>query len=249
MIRVVAFDLDDTLYNATWLVSKSRLGGLKKMQEKGLNFIDFDKAIDVLNQVVVEFGSNYSKHFDIFLKKIKESNNIVSDISFNIPKFVACGVWGYHAAKVRYLKPYRDVKKFFEKIENYNMKIVLMSNGLAVKQYEKILRMKIGIFMDYIFISEEISFNKPDLEFFKIILEKINVEPNEVLYVGDRLDHDIFPANKIGIHSVLIHRGGKYDPNIKENRIKRTIKPEFEIHSLSELINIIKELNQVNTIN
>ncbi len=249
MIRVVAFDLDDTLYNATWLVSKSRLGGLKKMQEKGLDFMDFDKAIDILNQIVLEFGSNYSKHFDIFLKKIKDHTDIISDNSFNIPKFVACGVWGYHAAKVRYLKPYRDVKKFFEKMENNNMKIVLMSNGLAVKQYEKILRMKIGIYMDYIFISEEIGHNKPDLEFFKIILEKINVEANEVLYIGDRLDHDIFPANQIGIHSVLIHRGGKYDPNIKENRIERTIKPEFEIHSLSELMNIIKKINRSNTSN
>jgi len=249
MIRVVAFDLDDTLYNATWLVSKSRLGGLKKMQEKGLNFIDFDKAINVLNQVVVEFGSNYSKHFDIFLKKIKDYNDIVGDINFNIPKFVACGVWGYHATKVRYLKPYRDVKKFFEKTESIDMKIVLMSNGLAVKQYEKILRMKIGVYMNYIFISEEIGHNKPDLEFFKIILDKINVKADEVLYIGDRLDHDILPANKIGIHSVLIHRGGKYDPNIKENKIERTIKPEFEIHSLSELINIIKKLNKSNAIN
>ncbi|MHA1870885.1 MAG: TIGR02253 family HAD-type hydrolase [Promethearchaeota archaeon] len=241
MIRLIALDLDDTLYNSSALALKSRLGGLKKMQELGLKFVNFDKAAQILKEVVKEFGSNYSKHFDIFLQRIKGRPEIIENSDFSIAKYVAAGIIGYHYIKVRYLKPYKDVQKALEKFKNNGYKIIIISDGIAVKQYEKLIRMKIVNYFDNVFISDEVGIKKPNPELLKYCLAKMNIAPNETIYIGDRLDYDIKPANELGIHSVLIHRGGKYDPNI--HNIPRVANPEFEIHSLTELSNIIDNIN------
>ena len=71
MINLVGFDLDDTLYNATSLASQARIGGLKKIQECGLKFT-MQEGIAALFDVVKEFGSNYSKHYDELLERMKK---------------------------------------------------------------------------------------------------------------------------------------------------------------------------------
>lgn len=49
--------------------------------------------------------------------------------------------------------------------------------------------------------------SKPDPAFFRRIAEELELEPNEILYVGDRLDNDYFPAENVGMHAVFIRRG------------------------------------------
>jgi len=242
---IIVFDLDDTLYNATWLTNKSRLGGLLMMQEKGLQ-VNIEKGIQVLNQIVEEFGSNSANHFDIFLQRIKNRPDIVKNEDYSIAKYIAAGVMGYHKIKVRYLKPYKDVKENLEKLKEMGYKLAIISDGIAVKQWEKLLRLNITDNFDWVFITDEVGIKKPHPELFKYCIAKMKVPPSDTIYVGDNLDKDIEPANQIGMHTVLIHRGGKYDPNFPKNKIHSNVKPEYEIHSLSELFKIIELIQKTN---
>lgn len=49
--------------------------------------------------------------------------------------------------------------------------------------------------------------SKPDPAFFLRIASELELEPNEIVYVGDRLDNDYFPAREVGMHAVFIRRG------------------------------------------
>ena len=49
--------------------------------------------------------------------------------------------------------------------------------------------------------------SKPDPAFFRRIAEELELETNEILYVGDRLDNDYFPAESVGMHAVFVRRG------------------------------------------
>ena len=115
MLKVIAFDLDDTLFNATLLANNARYGGIKKIKEMGLD-IDLEKSFSLLKKIVKETGSNYGKHYDLFLKELKNHPDILSNSEFNIPKYIAAGVWGYHSMKVRHLKLYNDVIKNLKKL-------------------------------------------------------------------------------------------------------------------------------------
>ena len=61
-------------------------------------------------------------------------------------------------------------------------------------------------------------FENPIPFLFTEFLEKSHCQPKEVIYVGDRFDiKDIAPAKEVGIISIAIDRGTKYD-FIKQNK-------------------------------
>jgi HAD superfamily hydrolase (TIGR01509 family) len=48
---------------------------------------------------------------------------------------------------------------------------------------------------------------KPHPEFFRRVVEWLNVPPQQIAYVGDRIDNDVLPANEAGMISVFLRRG------------------------------------------
>lgn len=49
--------------------------------------------------------------------------------------------------------------------------------------------------------------SKPEPAYFLRIAEELKLGPNEIVYIGDRLDNDYFPAKSVGMHAVFIRRG------------------------------------------
>lgn len=48
---------------------------------------------------------------------------------------------------------------------------------------------------------------KPDPAFFARIADELSLPPAQILYVGDRLDNDILPAQRFGMPAAFIRRG------------------------------------------
>jgi putative hydrolase of the HAD superfamily len=190
---------------------------------------------------VEEFGSNSESHLDNMLIRLQKDPKYNLNPSYNINKYVAAGIMGYHREKVKHFKPFRDVVETIKKLRNKGIKTAIVTDGTPKKQYEKILRLKVENLFDDIIISDEVAIRKPNILLFELFCAKFNCSSSEAIYVGDRLDKDIEPAIQAGLHSVLIHRGTKHDPNI--NKIKSPIKPHFHINSLHELIAIIEKIN------
>jgi HAD superfamily hydrolase (TIGR01549 family) len=55
--------------------------------------------------------------------------------------------------------------------------------------------------------SDEWGVQKPEPGFFARVAELSGVAPEEIAYVGDRLDNDVLPAARAGMRPVLIRRG------------------------------------------
>jgi putative hydrolase of the HAD superfamily len=239
MIQIIGFDLDDTLFNATDLASQARIGGLYKIQECGLHF-NMQKGIEGLFNIVKEYGSNYTNHYDKLLEEMKTNPKAYGMLSsdFSIPRFVAAGIMGYHEIKVNQIKPFDDVIRSLSRLQDLGYKNVIISDGRAVKQYEKLIRLDVLQFFTEIFISEEVGWKKPEKEFYSYCLHEMRVAPSDSIYIGDRMDHDIVPAQEIGMYTILIHRGGKYDPSIGKK--ESDFRPNYEISTLDEVFPILK---------
>ncbi|MBG6236603.1 FMN phosphatase YigB (HAD superfamily) [Pedobacter sp. CAN_A7] len=63
---------------------------------------------------------------------------------------------------------------------------------------------------DQIIGSEEHGIGKPNLEFYKRALDILEVQPDQILYIGDSLKLDVIPAQSLGIDSWLIDRDNNY---------------------------------------
>ncbi|MGF9761412.1 HAD family hydrolase [Microvirga sp. 0TCS3.31] len=49
--------------------------------------------------------------------------------------------------------------------------------------------------------------SKPDPRFFKTIIETAGLDPQDIAYVGDRIDNDILPALALGMQAIHVQRG------------------------------------------
>jgi HAD superfamily hydrolase (TIGR01549 family) len=66
----------------------------------------------------------------------------------------------------------------------------------------------LGVEADVIAMSDELGVSKPDPAFFTRVLELVgSPPPEEVAYVGDRVDNDVVPAAAAGLRAVWLRRG------------------------------------------
>jgi putative hydrolase of the HAD superfamily len=70
--------------------------------------------------------------------------------------------------------------------------------------------MGIAHYFDHVVISGMCGLEKPDPGIFKEALDTSGYRPEEILYVGDSMTHDIEPAKMVGIRTVLIDRKNRY---------------------------------------
>jgi len=242
-IKLVGFDLDDCLFDSTGLSDRARIKGINAMIDLGLK-IERQKAIKMITEVVKEYGSNSSNHYNYFIRRYNRLEDNEEKLPYSLQfKYISAAVMAYHKEKIDSIKLYDDVKPCLIKLREKGLKSAIISDGLPIKQYEKILRLGIDDLIDLTIISDEIGIRKPNPKLFEFCLNKLNIEGKEAIYIGDRLDKDIIPALLNNIYSVYIHRGGKHDINNTDQHISEELKPDYEISNLNQIFSIIEKIN------
>ncbi len=108
-----------------------------------------------------------------------------------------------------------------------------VTNGTFVAQSRKLTQSGLIDVFDDVFISDKIGFEKPSIEFFDAVQEKIGMfKKDEVMIIGDSLTSDMKGGNNAGILCCW------YNPLGFEN--KTDLKIDYEIKNLNEIFNIIK---------
>ncbi|MET7321534.1 HAD family hydrolase [Streptomyces sp. NPDC005549] len=96
--------------------------------------------------------------------------------------------------------------------------------------------------VDLIGTSDDWGASKPDRSFFDRVAEVVPAEPDEMLYVGDRVDNDIAPARQAGMHTALVRRGPWATIQWPGEQAQKL--PTFRVESLLELSPQIKAFNE-----
>ncbi len=196
-IKWVFFDIDNTLFDTHKLATNARKNAVKAMIRAGLKAKE-SAAFKKLMQIVKKYGSNYEGHFDRLVQ------------SYGVPKaqrkrIVAAGIVEYHNTKFKLLKPFPAVKKTLQRLKANGQRLGIISNGVAVKQWDKLIRLNVSGFFDVVIISEEAGATKPSAKIFKIALRKAGCKAQEALMIGD--DPIDAAAKKVGMHAILIKKG------------------------------------------
>lgn len=208
LLDIVLFDVDDTLYSTTAFALKARRRAVKAMISSGLD-VDEESAVRELGEVVAEFRSNYQHHFDRLLDRLGRD----SLHDRNPAVVIAAGVVAYHRTKESEMEVLPDARALLDALRSAGFRTGVVSDGLQVKQAEKLIRLDVLQYLDptAIFFSDQVGVSKPNPKIFAKACEAIRVEPSRALYVGDRVTHDIVPAAKAGLRTVLYRgAGGKY---------------------------------------
>jgi len=191
-IKWVFFDIDNTLFDSHRLSTAARKNAVEAMIRAGLK-ANFNAAFAELMEIVRKHGSNYPGHFNKLVSAYKVPREMQAEI-------IAAGIVEYHNTKFKLLVPFSGVKETLRKLRAKGCKLGVITNGRAVKQWDKLIRLGLSGFFKVVVISEEAGVGKPNKEIFKAALKKAECRPKEAIMVGD--NEDDIAAKKIGMRTV-----------------------------------------------
>lgn len=221
MIKYILLDIDDTLFPSTEFSSLARKNAINAMIGMGLQG-NPDELYSLLMGIIQRKGSNHPGHFDELCRRLKVKEPA---------RFIAAAVAAYHDTKAS-IQPFPTVPMTLIKLRQGGYKLYVATNGSSIKQWDKLIRLRIALYFDGVFVSEDIG-EKKSLSFFRIALKRLNARPEECLMVGDREDADIIPAKKAGIVTVRMAQGKYADSPSSAG---------FTIKDFGELLPILQSL-------
>jgi putative hydrolase of the HAD superfamily len=228
-LGILFFDIDDTLYSTSDFARRARRDAVRAMVRAGLQ-VPLDVCLRELEEVVGEFSSNYEHHFDRLLQRLPPENLG----GRNPAVLVAAAVIAYHGAKLRQLVPFPEVPGVLGRLVKGGLRLGVITEGPAVKQAEKLLRLKLVGYFDpsAIFISDQLGISKPNPKLYRRACRLAQVEPAQAMYVGDNAPNDVDPANAVGIKTVLCRRGGRHEAKPSRTPATHTISNLKELEAL-----------------
>jgi HAD superfamily hydrolase (TIGR01549 family) len=135
---------------------------------------------------------------------------------------------------------YPDVRDAFATLRADGLWLGIAGNQTV--RAGRILRELFTPDVDLIGTSDDWGASKPDRAFFDRVAEVVPAEPDEMLYVGDRVDNDIRPAVAAGMHTALVHRGPWATIQWRTEEAEKL--PTFRVESLLELSPEIQRFNE-----
>lgn len=225
MIKAVFFDIDDTLYDTSGFAKLARKAALNAMIDAGLP-LSSDDAYILLREIIKEYGSNYDKHFNILTKRVFGEEK---------PLLIALGMITYHNVKFALLRLFPQTKRTLIYLKQRGYVLGVISNGITIKQWEKLIRLDLHPFFDYVITSEEAEVEKPDKRIFELALEKMGCEAEESIMIGNKFNEDIMGALNAGMSAVLVNS------ELKESEKEYIEKNGIKLDVLSH----IGELNEI----
>lgn len=225
MIKYVLIDLDGTILD----FSKGERNAFKETINKFLSIDLNEDDIKKFSKINEYYFNEYHKknmtrdefhykRFDEIFKYLgKYSDPIIAD--------------SYYMESLKYqANPFDDVYEALEYLsKKYNLYIA--SNGITSIQKKRLEVASLINYFKELYVSNEITYNKPEKEFFDYVFKDTNdYNKDSYVIIGDRLDTDILGGINAGIHTIYLNRSNIFDSNIKS---------EFEIKTFDEIKNIL----------
>lgn len=223
--KVLLIDLDDTLLD----FQKSEEYAIRKTMET-LKINPTDELVNVYKQINQKYWKMFERkeitrddllkaRFKEFCKLLNLQNEdyaIINDTYFNNLSTKPFEIEGAY--------------DFLEKLSQY-CDIYVITNGVKKVQEKRLSLVNIGKFFKKIYISEEIGYHKPQLEYFNYVLNDLHItNKKEVLIIGDSLSSDIQGGINSNIDTMW------YNPKNKRTDVKYT----YMINNYDDFFRIIK---------
>jgi HAD superfamily hydrolase (TIGR01549 family) len=211
-------------------------------------FIDYfdQRFFEILNCFGARISfRNYITIRDNVIRNRKIGHGSVRELIIEVCKLIC--QQGYEKIIVKRLEPeLKEARRNFfclfgDAEQTLSSLLTLYDLGIIANQSIDILKIledcKIERFFKVILLSSEVKIRKPDLEIFRLAMNLAKRSPENCIMVGDRLDTDISPANKLGMKTIRT-TNSLFKLQEPMNEFE---KPTHIVANLSEIANILEE--------
>ncbi len=225
MIRLIIFDLDDTLYPEMDFVKSG-----------------FRNVSEALSR---DFGFQTREIYCLLINAFNEDrklvfNRVLNTLGINDDAYLTkiISIYRTHEPKIQL---YPDAEKMLPFLKK-NFLLGLVTDGFPVTQKLKIEALNIEKYFNKIIYTWEKdgNYSKPSVLPFKDMLDEFGIMPAQAVYIGDNVEKDFKGPKDLGMLSIRIARNdGIYKDIIT---ISEDFEPDYSINSLLDVANLLAKL-------
>ncbi len=104
---------------------------------------------------------------------------------------------------LEYVSIYDDTIEVLEYLKP-KYKLAILTNGGTKPQRGKIQLSGIEPYFDYVVASGELKIAKPDVRIYQHVCDKLNILPEEAVFIGDTFSTDLLGAHNAGMKPIWI---------------------------------------------
>lgn len=117
---------------------------------------------------------------------------------------------------------------------NKDYELYIVTNGVAKTQYQRLNDSQLTPYFKDIFVSEEVGFQKPMIEYFDYVFKRIpDFDREKTMIIGDSLVSDIQGGNLADIQTLWL--------NPTKQREETSIQPTYEISRLDDIFTVLND--------
>lgn len=186
-IKMISWDIDGTLYPSAKALSQT------------INARLIEAVASHLKCGQKQASENFSK----LVAKTKSNTKALDKLGIDGHNFFT-QVWD-EINLSQHIKPDPKLKQLFQQLSFLQHSILTNSNTQHhIKKKLRLLGLSTKTFYPII-TSVDLKINKPDIRIFKELVRQSGLKPEQILYVGDREEVDIKPAQAVGLRSCLVY--------------------------------------------
>jgi putative hydrolase of the HAD superfamily len=195
------------------------------MIDAGLNY-SYSAIKKNITEIYEEKGIEYQQVFDILL------NRLLGKIDH---KILSAGIVAYRTAREAELNTYPRVVPTLITLLKMGIKLGVVSDAPSREAWLRLSYIGLHHIFDAVITIEDSLEHKPSPVPFNMILDRLEVKPEESLMVGDWAERDVVGAKSVGMKTAFARYGDTF--NTKHHGA------DYELNEISQLIDIVKKEN------
>jgi HAD superfamily hydrolase (TIGR01509 family) len=225
-IKAISFDGDMTLWDFDKVMRHALGCALQELRRrvpgKASAELTIDTMIETCNSVAAELRGRLVNREETRLRAFQRTVELIGSADADLAASLNAV---YLKHRFEDIELYPDVLPAFDALGS-RYALGLVSNGNSHPE-------RCGLRSRFAFVvfSEDVGVEKPDTGIFAEACCRAGCASQELLHVGDSLESDVCGAQRAGVLSVWLNRA-------RIPSMPGTI-PDFEIHSLSELVDVL----------
>jgi putative hydrolase of the HAD superfamily len=224
MVKAIIFDLDNTLVDFSRLKKLAIRGGVKGMLEAGLE-ADETEVYDRIFEIYEEKGWEYQTVFDDVILEFHGKQNL---------KFLAAAITAYKKSREASLVPYPGVYATLIALIKRGIKLAVVSDAPGREAWLRLYQLNFHHLFDVVVTHSDTGEFKPSPKPFTLALEKLGLNAEDCIMVGDWPERDMTGARNVGMTTVFARYGDIF------NTIDHG--GDFEIARIRDILTIVDKL-------
>lgn len=137
----------------------------------------------------------------------------------------------FRAYSTKYIRLYDYAQELLTALREAGRGVYLLSNAQRIFTENELFYLGIHDLFDGILISSDHGCRKPDERFYRILLDRYGLKPEESLMIGNDMATDIAGAKQVGMDSFYIHSA--ISPKLQQDDEGRQVTADYVMHHMN----------------